>query len=92
MDNLKKAYNIKVLGKVQGVGFRFYTQKKAVELKIDGFVKNMRDGSVYIEAEATEVPLDRFIQWVRQGPDWARVDDMSIQEKPVEGFKGFHIK
>jgi acylphosphatase len=92
MDKLRKAYTIKVLGKVQGVGFRFYTQKKAIELGIDGFVRNMRDGSVYIEAQASQEQLENFIQWVRQGPDWARVDDIILQQKPVEDFKDFQIK
>jgi acylphosphatase len=89
---MKKAYNIKVIGKVQGVGFRFYTQKKAGELGVEGFVKNMRDGSVYIEAEADLEPIESFVNWVRQGPEWARVDEIKLQEKPVEGLKGFHIK
>lgn len=92
MTTDKKAYNIKVSGKVQGVGFRFYTQKKARELDVSGFVKNMRDGSVYIEAEADQVHMDTFLSWIHHGPEWARVDEVNLQEKPVEGFESFLIK
>jgi len=85
-------YSIKVYGNVQGVGFRFYTQKTALELGIRGFVKNMRDGSVYIEAEAEPELMELFINWLKQGPEWARVDRTSIQEIPLPDFKGFVIK
>lgn len=86
------SYSIKVYGKVQGVGFRFYTQKTARELGVVGFVKNERDGSVYIEAEAEADLMEVFINWVKKGPEWARVDDISLQEMPVQGFDGFEIK
>ena len=55
---MKQGAIIKVFGKVQGVGFRYYTQRKAVELGITGFVQNRPDGSVYIEAEGEEEDLD----------------------------------
>lgn len=86
------AYSINVKGKVQGVGFRFYTQKTAREMGVIGYVKNLRDGSVQIEAEAEKEVMEVFLSWVKRGPEWARVDDMTIQEKPLEGFKGFEIR
>ncbi len=87
-----KAYIIQVYGRVQGVGFRYYTRKKAVELGINGFVRNMRDGSVYIEAECDGDMLELFVDWCRQGPEWSRVEKVSVQEKPVEGSSGFTIR
>lgn len=89
---MKGSFTVRVKGKVQGVGFRFYTQKTAKELGVSGFVKNMRDGSVYIEAEADSDIMEAFINWVNKGPEWARVDNVSLQEKPQEGFVGFTIK
>lgn len=47
---MQKAAFIHVFGRVQGVGFRYYTNMKALELHIKGFVENKPDGSVYIEA------------------------------------------
>ena len=87
-----KSYSIKVYGKVQGVGFRFYTQKTARELGVNGFIKNAGDGSVYIEAEAGPDIIKGFIAWVKTGPEWARVDSVTIQEMPGQGFVGFSIK
>ena len=84
--------SVKVIGKVQGVGFRFYTQKTARELGVNGFVKNERDGSVYIEAEASEDIMETFLHWVSHGPEWARVDEMNTQDIPHQAFEGFVIR
>jgi len=89
---MTKSYSVRVKGKVQGVGFRFYTQKTAKELGVRGFVKNMHDGSVYIEAEADPDSMEIFINWVNNGPEWARVDSVSLQKKPQESFVDFMIK
>jgi len=72
---------MQVFGKVQGVAFRYYTREKAVSLGIKGFVKNMRDGSVYIEACGEQDGMKRFIEWCRHGPAMARVTHVEIQEK-----------
>ena len=88
-----KAVIIKVFGKVQGVGFRFYTQKKAQELMLKGFVQNKADGSVYIEAEGNADKLELFILWCADGPSWAGVTKIEKQFVPVLGRdEGFLIK
>ncbi|MBN2639030.1 MAG: acylphosphatase [Bacteroidales bacterium] len=87
-----KGIIIQVYGKVQGVGFRYYTEKKALELDIKGFVKNRPDGSVYIEAEGKTENLELFTQWCEQGPDWARVLKTEKQNIPLQGFSGFEIR
>jgi acylphosphatase len=55
-----KHWNIKVTGKVQGVFFRASTKAVADQLGVKGFVKNLSDGSVYIEAEGDEFALEYF--------------------------------
>lgn len=87
-----KAVILNVFGKVQGVGFRYYTHKKARELSISGFVKNMPDGSVYIEAEGAAASLEQFISWCDNGPTWARVVKVNRQDVPVCGFGDFNIR
>ncbi len=87
-----KHLNITVKGKVQNVGFRHFTNKRANELNVKGFVKNLPNGDVYIEAEEEENILNTFIDLVRQGPTWARVDDISLQEAPPDGFEDFTIR
>jgi acylphosphatase len=89
---MKTSYRIRVTGKVQNVGFRYYTARTAQEFKINGFVKNHLDGTVYIEAEGEKDALEGFVSWCRRGPQWARVDSFDIQEQPAMGFEGFRIK
>ena len=81
-----------IRGRVQGVGFRYYTQKKAGELGIDGFVRNLPDGSVYIEAEAEPARLEEFIDWCGMGPPWARVSRVDRQDSPANNCDGFVIR
>lgn len=87
-----KHYNIKVSGRVQGVGFRYYTKMKAQELKIKGFVQNKADRSVYIEAEGEEENLIEFFRWCEHGPDSAHVNIMHHSESPLLHFIDFIIR
>lgn len=89
---MTNAVIIKVYGTVQGVGFRFYTNKKAIELGISGYVQNKPDGSVYIEAEGDETSLLTFIDWCNIGPQWARVTKVETQTVPAINYVDFQIK
>ncbi len=81
-----------VRGKVQGVYYRASTAEKANELGLKGFVRNERDGSVYIEAEGPEHTLDELVSWCKHGPPAARVDDCMVSEGPVKDFSDFKIQ
>ena len=87
-----KSYEIKIFGKVQGVGFRFYTHRKAIEHNLKGYVQNKPDGSVYIEAEGEKENLEQFVLWCNDGPAWARVSKVQSQETAFSGYKEFNIK
>jgi acylphosphatase len=87
-----KACSIHVSGKVQGVFFRATTKDKADELGVKGFVRNERDGSVYIEAEAEHDILNQFIDWCNHGPRMARVDSCNVTELSVQNFAAFEIR
>ncbi len=89
---MNKALVIQVFGRVQGVGFRYYTKKKAQELGIKGYVQNRPDGSVKIEAEGEDQKLEAFLHWCRQGPSWARVQEVKSAELPPAGYEDFRIK
>ena len=89
---MKVSYQITVSGKVQNVGFRYYTVRMAQDYKIDGFVKNEPDGSVYIEAEGGKDAMETFVHRCRRGPQWARVDRCDIQEQQVMNYEGFRVK
>lgn len=87
-----KSVRIKVVGKVQHVGFRYYTTIEARKLSIKGFVKNEYDGSVLIEAEGEEINVDLFNIAIEKGPAWARVDSIQIQSIPNQEYEKFSVK
>lgn len=88
----KQAAIIEVSGRVQGVGFRYYTVQKAKELNVVGFVQNRPDGDVLIEAEAETEALIEFVQWCRKGPAWAKVTDVRVSDTLPVGYTDFEIK
>lgn len=69
-----------VSGRVQGVYFRYFTERKAEELGVVGSVKNLDTGHVEIIAEADDETLNAFICWCHKGPITARVDSVDISE------------
>jgi len=87
-----KNYSIQVKGKVQGVFYRAHTQKQAEKLQIKGFVMNMPDGSVIIEAEAEELILQEFIAWCKIGPERATVSSVVVNETALKNYKIFSIR
>jgi acylphosphatase len=89
-DNIH--YKIRVKGRVQGVGFRWSAVREAESLGINGYVKNMSDGSVYIEAEGSRQQLDSFTGWCRLGPGIGHVESVDVSEYPPEGFERFEIR
>jgi len=84
--------NIKIFGKVQGVGFRYSARVKAGKLGIAGFVRNELDGSVYIEAEGDERVLKQFLEWCEHGFDFAEVAKIESSAEEVKNFPDFAIK
>lgn len=91
MENNKQHINISIHGMVQGVGFRFFAKNQARILGIKGFVKNMRDGTVYIEAEGNPVQLNEYIKACKKGPSSARVTNVETIEDKVKNFVHFDV-
>jgi acylphosphatase len=88
----KIANEITVSGTVQGVGFRYQTQKAALEMNINGYVKNERDGSVFIFAEAEKANMVTFIHWCKKGPLYARISKINVVNTKPEGHLSFEIR
>lgn len=81
-----------VRGHVQGVGFRYYVQMKALQGNIRGWVKNLPDNSVEIAAEGTSEALHSFVKAVKKGSPLSVVEDIEINEKEeIEGYSAFDI-
>ena len=87
-----KHYNITITGRVQGVGFRYSARSMARYMGITGFVRNLSDNNVYIEAEGDDKQLHEFINWCHNGPDNARVDNVIILPGEVKAFDGFEVR
>jgi len=87
-----KSFRVKITGKVQNVGFRYFAVKEAQNEGVRGFVRNEPDGSVYVEVEGEEEAVNRFLMSMNQGPSWGRVDRFTVTEQPVRNFKGFTVK
>ena len=82
-----------VKGRVQGVGFRYHTQKQATKLSMQGYVRNLANGDVEILASGDEDAVQQFINWCRQGPRWANVAEIIVTEQNTdEVFDGFQIR
>jgi len=86
-----KHFNIRVSGRVQGVGFRYSALRAAHSFGVKGFARNEPDGSVYIEAEGSEEGLGLFMDWCRKGPGHGRVDKVSQAESNLQGYQEFRI-
>jgi len=88
----KLRYEIRVTGRVQGVGFRWSAVKEAQNRNITGYVKNLPDGSVYIEAEGGKEQLNSFIEWCRKGPESSSVESVNADPLAPASYKYFRIK
>jgi len=91
-ENDNTRAHVFVSGRVQGVSFRWYTQRQAQELDLTGWVRNLWDGRVEAIFEGDEKAVKNAVAWCHQGPPSARVDDIDVKyESPSGEFKGFRI-
>lgn len=80
-----------VSGRVQGVGYRASTWDMAQLLKLNGWVRNLRDGRVEAVFEGTPTQVEEMIRWCHQGPPAAVVKEVTVAYEPPEGMKGFDV-
>jgi len=84
---MNKRFHCFVVGMVQGVGFRDYTQRQASSFGLTGLVRNIWDGQVEIEVEGPVKKLDGFFIAIEKGPSMSRVQKLEKKEIPVLGNK-----
>jgi len=81
-----------ISGRVQGVGYRYSTARKAEELGLTGWCRNNPDGSVAALFEGEHDRIEAMITWCRQGPGMARVEDIQlVWSAPTGEFSRFSI-
>lgn len=86
-----KHLNITINGKVQGVSYRVTTKAVADLLGIKGFVRNEKDGTVYIEAEGDDFSLGEFLEFCHKGSDKAVVEKVNTLETELKNYRNFEI-
>lgn len=86
--------HLKIKGRVQGVGFRYFTVKQAEDLGLTGWVKNIADGSVDVVIEGSKKQIEQMISRLHKGPVSARVSDViEIKQKEAqENYTTFSVR
>lgn len=89
----KERLSARITGRVQGVGFRNFTQMRARQLGLTGWVRNEEDGSVRLVAEGPRGALEDLFDAVREGPRMGRVEDIEADwNDPTEEFEVFQVR
>lgn len=89
-----KYVSARIQGRVQGVGFRYFTQHTAMSNYIVGWVKNEDDGAVSLEAYGEDENIDRFLETIKKGPSrFARVSEIDVTRLSGEPeYTSFNVK
>ena len=87
-----KCLHLIVSGKVQGVFFRDSTRRKANELGLVGYVRNLPDGNVEVVAQGNEDKIKELISFIKNNPGHSKVKEIKINYKELENFNEFEIR
>ena len=92
MDAERIRRHVIVSGRVQGVFFRGTTHDEARAHGVDGWVRNRRDGAVEAVFEGTPEAVGALVDFCRQGPPWARVEAVEVDDEAPEALHGFEVR
>ena len=93
VTGLRSAAEIVVEGRVQGVGYRDYVQRKGVSLGLCGYVMNLKDGKVRVRVEGGRDLIEELMHDLEKGPPLARVDHLTVTWRPLTGrYATFSIR
>ena len=85
-------WRLLIHGRVQGVGFRASCNRRALDLGLRGWVRNLRDGSVEVQAEGPPLAISELRAWCEQGPPGAQVLRVQLSQLPVTGDDWFEVR
>ena len=80
-----------ISGQVQGVGYRRFVQRHAIDLGLSGYAENLSDGRVEVVAEGHRADLERLLHWLQRGPAHARVEAVDAQWNEPTGLSEFFV-
>jgi len=87
------AADILIEGRVQGVGYRNFVQRKAAQLGLAGYVMNLKDGSVRVRVEGVRETIEGLARDLTKGPPLAQVESVAVTWRPPTGrFTAFAIR
>lgn len=91
--DLRSAAEIVVEGRVQGVGYRNFVERKAAQFGLLGYVMNLKDGRVRVRVEGRRGAIEDLARDLEKGPPLARVEQVSVMWRPPTGrFSSFGIR
>lgn len=89
----RSAAEILLEGLVQGVGYRYFAQRRAEGLGLSGYVMNLRDGRVRVRVEGDRESIEAFVRDLEKGPPLARAEKVSVSWVPPTGkHRGFTVR
>ena len=91
-DGTRKAVRVVVQGRVQGVGFREWTERNARALSLDGWVRNRRNGTVEAVFAGPSDAVDEMVRRCRRGPGLAHVAEVRSEEYGEAVASGFAVR
>jgi acylphosphatase len=89
---MRVARRFVISGRVQGVGFRWFTQDTAAREGVTGWVRNLPDGRVEALVEGDEESVTRVERALRSGPRGARVEKVQVDDEEPGGYRSFTIE
>jgi len=84
-------FDIKIFGRVHGVGFRYSAKQRADKLGLTGLARN-EPNYFYIEVEGESVKIKKFIDWCHKGPMWSRVEQVEVSLGELKNYTKFTIE
>jgi acylphosphatase len=85
--------HVRVFGRVQGVGFRYWAADEARRRGLRGWVRNLDSGGLEAIFQGARGAVEDMLRWCHEGPDGAYVRDVRVAwDEPLEPFSGFEIR
>ncbi len=91
MDGDVRTVRVRIEGRVQGVGYRYWTERAAIGFGLSGWVRNLRDGSVEALFSGAPAKVGAMIERCRQGPRSAVVASLSVEDEATPLPAGFTV-
>jgi acylphosphatase len=89
---MKRTVRVRIAGRVQGVGYRLWTECEASELALDGWVRNRRDGTVEAVFSGSATAVAEMLRRCEMGPPGAQVARVEIVGEEGGTFHGFEVR